>query len=96
MTRDEEDAIVAEAWAFYGPSAQLAQTQEEAAELIVAISHLRRGRDGIVPVIEEAADLLIMLRQVELAYGPELREVVRRKLIRLKGRISEAKEAGKR
>jgi hypothetical protein len=49
----------------HGVGAQLAQTQEELAELIVAISHLRRGRiTHILGLRNEIADVEIMLEQL--------------------------------
>ncbi|MEE0816119.1 MAG: hypothetical protein U0M13_10705 [Desulfovibrio fairfieldensis] len=54
----------------WGLDAQLLQTQEEAAELIVAISHFRRGRvNSKKEVLEELADMEIMLEQMRTALG---------------------------
>lgn len=56
----------------WGMDAQLLQTQEEAAELIVAISHFRRGREnGKKAVLEELADMEIMLEQMRAALGDD-------------------------
>jgi hypothetical protein len=49
----------------FGVDAQLAQAQEELAELIVVISHLRRGRIGHpMGLRDEIADVEIMLEQL--------------------------------
>lgn len=54
----------------WGLDAQLLQTQEEAAELIVAISHFRRGRKSSrEALLEELADMEIMLEQMRTALG---------------------------
>lgn len=56
----------------WGMDAQLLQTQEEAAELIVAISHFRRGRTGSKEkMLEEIADMEIMLEQMRAAMGDD-------------------------
>jgi hypothetical protein len=46
--------------------------QEECAELITAISHLRRGRVGIIDVIREAADVQIMLDMARVGIDDEV------------------------
>jgi len=58
----------------YGIDAQLDQTIEEAAELIVAINHLRRNRVDQSELITELADVSIMIEQI--VYGYNLYEKV--------------------
>ena len=54
----------------YGKESQLRQLQEECAELIVACSKQLRGQDkSINNVIEELADVRIMIEQIEYLYG---------------------------
>ena len=69
----------------WGLDAQLLRTQEEAAELIVAISHFRRGRaDGKKEVLEELADMEIMLEQMRAALGDDaINNVSMKKIERL-------------
>lgn len=56
----------------WGRDAQFAVAQEELAELVVALSHHRRGRtDAVAEVAEECADVRVVLAQVELALGIE-------------------------
>ncbi len=56
----------------YGTDAQLCQIQEEAAELIAAISHFRRGRsDSRAKLLEELADMEIMLEQARVIFGDD-------------------------
>jgi NTP pyrophosphatase (non-canonical NTP hydrolase) len=53
----------------WGLEAQLRQLQEECAELIAAVNHLLRGRDGAVfSVAEEMADVRIVLDQCWSAF----------------------------
>jgi len=59
-----EQAI--EAW---GEDAQLGMLQEECAELIAAINKLRRGEPASV-VIEEIADVELMLAQMRYIFPP--------------------------
>ena len=50
----------------WGNEAQLDQMIEECAELIVAINHLRRKKSDLLPVLEELADVEIMLEQMSI------------------------------
>ena len=81
----------------WGLNSQIDMFIEEAAELIVALNHARRGfwttplQDQ---VIEELADVEIMLEQMRLIFGPdEVDQVKLRKALRLKDRIQERKLA---
>ena len=87
----------------WGVKAQLGMLQEEAAEVIVAVSHVLRSRtdDGLYfshecgeKLAEEIADLEIMLEQFRTMSG--LKHVVDRyrneKLVRLANRIKKAEE----
>lgn len=47
----------------FGVEHQWRMTQEECGELIVAINHNLRGRGSVDAVIEEIADVLIMVEQ---------------------------------
>lgn len=54
----------------YGKESQLRQLQEECGELIVACSKLIRSKDRAVNnLIEELADVRIMIEQIEHLYG---------------------------
>lgn len=53
----------------WGIEAQTQQAAEEAAELIVALSHHKRKRACIDDVLEEIADMQIMLDQLKIVYG---------------------------
>lgn len=69
----------------WGVELQMDLAQEECAELIVAISHWRRNRINCTKdVIEEIADVKIMIRQLELMFGIEdVESVVKFKMERL-------------
>jgi len=65
-------AIYAHAVQAFGAQAQLAKMVEEMAELTVAIQHLLMGRDDAESaVIEEIADVSIMLGQMRLMFDEE-------------------------
>lgn len=56
----------------FGENVQLRQVQEEAAELVVAISHHLRGvPGGTGELIEEIADMEIMMDQIRIMFGHE-------------------------
>lgn len=67
--------------------------QEECAELIVAASHLERGRkDAFDNFIEEIADVEIMIEQVCYGLVVDVEPYKERKLIRLREKIDEYKQ----
>ena len=80
--------IIAAAVERYGAPKQLDQLCEECAEVIVAVSHMRRGRIAPADIIEELADVEIMLDQMKLIF-PEGEWAAHReaKLERLKNRL---------
>ncbi len=86
-----------------GKETQLRQLQEECAELIVAVSHYLRtlqeelfadNAEAFVNLIEEAADVEIMLAQLPcmfMEFREAVDEVKEKKLKRLAERIGKAK-----
>ena len=84
---------------FYGPDAQSMIHMEECAELIQAISKMRRvreaGKDGSEAyenLVEEMADVLICLEQLQEMYeipDHELQSTVFRKVSRQEDRMYE-------
>lgn len=72
----------------WGPTAQVNQTVEECAELIVALRHHARGKATRDDVASEVADVLVMALQLRLLVGPNIidREVVA-KMKRLEERL---------
>lgn len=56
----------------YGLERQARKTQEECAELIVAISHYLESRVDINKVAAEVADVEIMIAQMRMIIGDEV------------------------
>jgi hypothetical protein len=76
-----------EAW---GLEAQTLMMTEEAAEFIVAVNHLWRGRATKGEVATEIADLLIMFEQSKVGYGitdEEIQLYINDKISRLRTRL---------
>lgn len=90
MTKEEQKQIEKEAVETYGMDAQLRMLQEECGELIVAVGHYLRGRNGsLANLCEELADVRIMVEQIEIALNnPAVEEWYIRKLERLKRRLT--------
>ena len=64
---------------------------QECAELIEAITNLWRGRVGPDAVLEEMADVDIMLRQMQIIIGDDIRfqQIRASKLKRLRSRLED-------
>jgi len=84
--------IYQEALDTWGEDLQIVLAQEECAELIKALCKFKRtGQTG--DVIEEIADVCIMMDQMKLIFGEwQVDNAITRKLDRLKERIDEALE----
>lgn len=93
---DERDPILMQrAVEVWGVRSQLDQAQEEMAECIVAINHLRRGRIEIEELAEEMADALLCFDQLEVMWeqlGPLIKEAYIRKRDRLESRVIRAEK----
>lgn len=86
----EPALIYAEAVNKWGHNFQFDMLIEECAELIAAMNRLKRGRSDLLPLMEEIADVEIMLGQMRCIFDPELIETVKRKkLIRLAERTGQ-------
>jgi len=83
-----EKEILRRAIETYGAEAQMDQLVEECAELIAAINRYHRRRTDIAPVIEELADVAIMLEQMSLVFGDHVALARRIKLLRLMERLT--------
>lgn len=68
---NEIEEIYKRAIETYGKDAQLKMAIEEMAEITQAICKNFRGNDNIENIIEEIADVEIMLAQLKLIYGIE-------------------------
>jgi len=71
--------IYAEAVKKWGHNMQIDMLVEECAELIAAVNRLKRKRTDLLPLLEEIADVEIMLGQMRCIFDPELIETVKRK-----------------
>ena len=93
MTDDttDHDDILKHALETWGEEAQIVMAIEESAELTHALTGLYRGRAADGDVIEEIADVQIMLDQLALLFGEgAVEDAVREKLYRLEERLEEA------
>ena len=73
----------------WGEDAQYDQAVEECAELIAALKHFRRGKIDRQAVIDELADVTLMLGQLTWMFGEELvQKTVETKLAKLKKLIN--------
>lgn len=88
MSNDEQ--ILRNVVAFWGTDSQLDMVQEELAECIVAISHLRRGRIGQERLAEEMADVLLCFDQLKVMFDGLVDQIdleYHNKLYRLRNRL---------
>jgi len=76
--------------AFYGREKQIRKTLEELAELSVELHHALDGRGDSAKILEEMADVEIMISQMKLLYG-STDGWKEKKLARLEERIHGAK-----
>lgn len=83
---DLADSLFEQALDKWGQASQIDMVLEECGELIAALVQWRRGRK--VNVIEEIADVLLVVHQLRLTFGPEqVDSVANWKLARLKLRL---------
>lgn len=79
----------------YGAEAQLNVAIEELSELIKEICKHKRGADNVVAIIEEMADVYIMLEQMQMIFdlgSTVIPDAIDLKVKRLKKRLEERKE----
>lgn len=93
MTTEERRALLDRAITTYGAPAQMDMAVEEMAELTKALCKIKRAQAGcevtaaIGNVIEEMADVQIMLDQLRIIFHRSTEEVEEAKLERLKNRL---------
>jgi NTP pyrophosphatase (non-canonical NTP hydrolase) len=99
MTDKEEpklsEELLKEAIAVWGKNAQLDIVCEELAELIVAIMQYKRGRNALGSIVEEIADVEIVLPQLKTIFEVfgAVNHAKKRKITRLQFRLREAKQS---
>ena len=93
MYTEERREIYKEAMETWGFRPQSRVLQEECGELIVAVSHYLRNREeGVMELVEELADVYIMVGQIIEYLGPDVIEhVVNCKLNNVKERLNKGK-----
>jgi NTP pyrophosphatase (non-canonical NTP hydrolase) len=70
-TPEDLEIIYRATLARWGEEAQYDQAVEECAELIAALKHYKRQRIGAPQLIEELADVTLMIGQLTWMFGPE-------------------------
>ena len=76
----------------FGVENQVSMIVEECSELILAISHHKRGRVSSEGIIEEIVDVTIMLEQARMIYDPNddrFGEIYMRKINRIENMLKE-------
>lgn len=85
------EALYECAMVVFGVPAQMRMLQEECGELIAMVNRLDRERCSVQDVINEVADVLIMVEQVRLILGSEqVDRAVQGKLTRLADTVAKA------
>ena len=75
----------------WGEQAQYDQAVEECAELIAALKHYRRDKIDRQAVIDELADVTLMVGQLTWMFGPEqVEQAVAAKLAKLDRLLTDA------
>lgn len=91
MNKIEFDNVIEMAIETYGHTPQKIVAMEELSELIKEISKDLRGQDNIENILEEMADVFIMLEQLRVMYGLtdyDIQEAIDKKLERLEKRLA--------
>ena len=91
MTENDEKLLYNDAYSKWGMRDQLDMVQEECAELIQAVSKVKRSETFHITdnFIEEIADVKIMLAQMEFVFGirDEVEKVRKYKIERLRKKV---------
>lgn len=88
----KEQEIYKKAISVWGKNAQMLQVVEEMSELTKEIiKNINRNKDNISEIIEEAADVEIMLNQLKCCYEieKEVAEYKAKKLLLIERRVNE-------
>ncbi|MCD4688781.1 MAG: antitoxin [Desulfuromonadaceae bacterium] len=73
------------ALAKWGEEAQFDQAVEECAELIVALKHFKRDKVDLQEIVDELADVALMVGQLSFMLGEErVEQTIEAKLCKLK------------
>lgn len=90
-TQDLINSTLEAALEKWGDTQQWRMVQEECAELIAAVNRHLRGRKGArEALIEEVADVILVIQQARIMAGPaDVDAMVVKKAYRLMGRLEE-------
>lgn len=92
----KDNTICKQALQAWGANAQMLMVLEEMSELQKEIlKNINRGKDNLAEIIDETADVYIMLEQLKLNYNIEtaVEERIEFKLARIKERLNATKAA---
>jgi len=94
MINKELTELFEDCLTYWGEEAQLEMVQEECAELILAIFHYNRGREGSKDnLIEELGDVWLMVSQMIHYYGQdEVEKMIDLKSERTLNKLNKYKE----
>lgn len=87
----KEENLYQKAASLWGFEFQTRMMIEEMAELTTALCHISRNRGSIEAVMEEIADVEIVLNQMKIIF-PSIEAIKKKKLERLALRVDEKKE----
>jgi len=80
----EDQELYRRTLAKWGVDAQYDQAVEECAELIAVLKHFRRGKADAERVIDELADVWLMVGQLSFMFGEDrVKQAVQAKLAKL-------------
>jgi NTP pyrophosphatase (non-canonical NTP hydrolase) len=95
MPHDKDTELYRCTLATWGEQAQHDQAVEECAELATALLHYRRGKAGADRVIDEMADVILMLGQLRWMFGSEkVDRAVTRKRAKLEALLRQVNSGG--
>lgn len=78
--------IISRAVDHFGKESQIAKAIEEMAELTTELARFQNNKGMAINIIEEIADVAIMIEQLKYIFGPDLVEgKMRQKVKRLEG-----------
>ena len=96
--KEEHKKICKDVLETWGKKSQNMMLLEEMAELQVElVKNMNREKDNIKEIINETADVYLMLEQLKVSYGieKEVEEMIDYKVQRVKNRLEEWKEKNK-
>ena len=91
---DEQIKKCIQIWWHYGPENQIKKTKEELTELLIEVEHMIKGEHDITNLIDEIADVSIMVKQISYVIGEQaIKDRIDFKLDRELNRIRDNREA---